>query len=91
MNRKKDGEVDKSYVKRTMGSYLRVTPNWVDQHLQSKLAEPIVREQIDTAKRVYAEARQVLANLHKRQDVASGNLTQSQNVEAQYRQGQKII
>jgi predicted methyltransferase MtxX (methanogen marker protein 4) len=53
---------------------MKVTPDWVDQKLREKLAEPIIREQIDTAVRVYAEAREVMANLHTRQDVASGSV-----------------
>src|SRR3989338_1092454 len=90
MQRKKDGEVDKPYVRRTMGQYLRVTPDWVDQNLQAKLAEPIIREQIDTAKRVYAEAREVMASLHTRKDAASGVVGQSCAPNSQYKQGQNI-
>jgi SpoVK/Ycf46/Vps4 family AAA+-type ATPase len=69
----RDGEpVDIRYVKRTMGQHGRVTPATVGNAIDTKLGEPIIREQIDTAVRVYAEARQVLANLHKRDDAASG-------------------
>jgi predicted methyltransferase MtxX (methanogen marker protein 4) len=57
---------------------MKVTPAWVDDKLRTKLAEPIIREQIDTAVKVYAEAREVMANLHDRQDNASGCMTQSQ-------------
>jgi len=63
---------DATHVKRTIGHHMKVTPEWVDRTIAAKLAEPIIREQIDTAKRVYAEAKQVMVNLHKRQDAASG-------------------
>ena len=70
-------ELDKRHVKRTMGQYMLVTPDWVEEKVQAKLAEPIIREQIETSRRVYAEARDVLANLHTRKDAASGNVIQS--------------
>ena len=72
MRFKNQGDVDRSYIKRTIGSHLLVTPDWVEQKLHSKLGEPIIQQQIETAKRVYAEARDVLAKMHTKQDVASG-------------------
>ena len=69
------GEIDKPHVKRTMGQHMLVTPNWIEQKIKAKLAEPIIKEQIETAKRVYAEAKEVLATLHRRKDAASGNAT----------------
>ena len=86
MQLRNNGELDKPYVKRSMGQYILVTPDWVEQNLQAKLAEPIIKEQIETAKRVYAEARDVLANLHTRKDVASGKVVQdSRTPNSQYR------
>ncbi|HLC78118.1 MAG TPA: ATP-binding protein [Candidatus Nanoarchaeia archaeon] len=86
MQSRNGGQVDKPYIKRTMGQYMVVTPDWVDQKLRAKLAEPIIREQIDTAKRVYAEAKDVLANLHTRKDVASGSVVQDcRTPNSQYR------
>jgi AAA+ superfamily predicted ATPase len=78
MQSRNGAELDKPYIKRTLGQYMKVTPAWVDDKLRTKLAEPIIREQIDTAVKVYAEAREVMANLHDRQDNASGCMTQSQ-------------
>ena len=63
---------DRSYAKRALGEYMRVTPVWLDQKMTAKLAEPIILEQIATSKRVYEEARQVMASLHDRKDDASG-------------------
>jgi len=81
MQLRNNGELDKPYIKRTMGQYMVVTPDWVEEKIQAKLAEPIIREQIETAKRVYAEARDVLANLHQRKDAASGSVVQDCGVQ----------
>lgn len=82
----KEKDVDKPYVKRTMGQYQLVTPDQVQQKMEAKLAEPIIREQIETAKRVYREAREVLTSLHTRKDAASGSVVQSDpNPEPRYR------
>ena len=86
MQSKNGGELDKPYIKRQLGQYDKVNPAWVDIRLRAKLAEPIIVEQIDTAKRVYAEAREVMVNLHSRQDVASGSVVGVNGSEPQYRQ-----
>ena len=86
MQTRNGGELDKPYVKRTLGQYIKVTPDRVDERLRGKLAEPIIREQIDTAKRVYAEAREVMVNLHTRQDVATGSVVHGCTPNSQYRQ-----
>src|SRR3989344_4154413 len=86
MQMRNGGELDRPYIKRILGQYIKVTPDWVDEILKGKLAEPIIREQIDTAKRVYAEAREVMANLHTRKDVATGSVVQSSSPNSQYRQ-----
>lgn len=67
--------LDRSYVKRTIGGYMRVTPDWVGRKLTEKMKDPIIVEQINAAERVYAEARQQLANLQERRDAASGHIT----------------
>ncbi len=59
-------EVDKTYMRRTIGRQLRVTPDWVDQKIQAKLADPIIQEQIEEAKRVYAEAEKIMSDLYGR-------------------------
>lgn len=70
-----DGKnLDKKYIKREIGKHLKVTPVWVEEKINQKINDPIIVEQIETAVRVYAEARKVLANLHKRQDAATGSL-----------------
>lgn len=66
-------DLDKAYIKRQIGQHLQVTPDWVEAKVVAKLAEPIIVEQIETAQRVYREAREVLANLHRRQDDAAGS------------------
>ncbi len=63
----------KSETKRLIAVHASVTPDWVGRVLTSKLAEPTIREQVATAKRVYAEARDVMRKLHMRKDAASGS------------------
>jgi anaerobic ribonucleoside-triphosphate reductase len=43
----------------------------VDNTITAKLKEPIIREQIATAKRVYSEAHDIMKKLHMRKDVAT--------------------
>ena len=83
-SRNSDG-LDKPYVKRTIGAHMVVTPDWVEQKVTGKLADPIIIEQINTAKRVYDEARTVLANLHQRKDVASGAVSPTDQSRVRYR------
>ena len=61
-----------------------VTPDWVEQKVTEKLADPIIIKQINTAKRVYDEARHVLANLHQRKDVASGAVSPTDQSQVRY-------
>jgi SpoVK/Ycf46/Vps4 family AAA+-type ATPase len=63
----------KSETKRLIAAHASVTPDWVERTLANKLAEPTIREQVETAKRVYAEARDVMRKLHMRKDAASGS------------------
>lgn len=83
--------LDRPYVKRQIGSHMVVTPDWVEQKVAAKLADPIIIEQINTAKRVYGEARTVLANLHQRKDVASGTVCPSDQMQTRYRQGTDVV
>jgi len=64
---------------------MKVNPDWVERKIQAKLTDPVIIEQIDTAKRVYQEAREVLANLHKRKDAASGVITSPLEPQAEYK------
>lgn len=70
----KGEDLNQAYIKRAIGRHMKVTPQWVDSRLDQKLSDPIIREQIDTAVRVYGEAREVLSNLYTREDAASGSL-----------------
>ena len=61
-----------------------------DKNLAGLIAQLPLPKQIDTAKRVYAEAREVMASLHTRKDAASGVVGQSCAPNSQYKQGQNI-
>lgn len=65
-------EPAKQYLKGEISRYLTVSPDWLDSNVSSTLSDPIIRDQIETAKRVYKEARDVMENLQHRKDSASG-------------------
>jgi len=71
---KKTDDAVLAEVKRIISPNMTVDPVWVGRAIKQKLEEPIVVEQISTAKRVYAEAKDVLANLHRRSDAATGSM-----------------
>jgi SpoVK/Ycf46/Vps4 family AAA+-type ATPase len=60
----KDGEVDKPELKRTLGQYLTVDPDWVEAKVREKISDPVIKEQISTAQRVYADARHILDSIN---------------------------
>ena len=54
---------DIEYVRTALTPYVTVTPELVDENLDRLLKQPPIRMQIDTARRVYREARSLLEEL----------------------------
>ncbi len=83
-------ELDKQYVKNEIGRYLTVTPDWLDANVNSTLSEPIIKDQIETAKRVYTEAREVMARLHQKNS-ATGYFSEKEEQNILYDPGGQPI
>lgn len=56
-------ERDMRYVKRELKKHKIVTPEKVNRALNNLLVQPPIRMQIDTAKKVYRDARRIMEEL----------------------------
>lgn len=62
--RRKGETIDVAHVKREIGRHMRLDPKSVESHLRIKLADPIIRQQIDAARKVYRDADRILSDLY---------------------------
>ncbi len=68
---------DSIAVKGMIGKYMRVTPEMVEDALTSRLADPVIQNQITVAQGIYRNADKIMKDLAKRKDPALGDYGRS--------------